>query len=307
MKNPSHEQLNRQSNGIYTNKLEIEYNTVIIIQDQILSGERPLYGSNQLVLRRVTIGEGESGLKESRHIEIHNCEFEGMYVLWECEDILCCDSHFAASDRAPLWYIKNLCMRDCIMDAPKIIREVDGLTLERLKITDGAEAFWYCRNGQLSDITMEQAEYAFMQSNQLHINNLTLRGKYTFQYARNIEIHHAKLDTKDAFWNSEDCVIYDSEIKGEYLGWYAKNLRLVRCHISGTQPLCYCDNLVIENCTFDPNADYAFEHSSVHATILSSITSIKNPKSGTIHCHGYDEFIHDAEAKAPNDCQIIVT
>ena len=160
-----------------------------IIQDQILSGERPLYGSNDVVLRRVTIGEGESGLKEARHIEIHNCEFEGMYVLWECEDILCCDSHFASSDRAPLWYIKNLCMRDCLMDAPKIIREVDGLTLERLKITDGAEAFWYCRNGQLSDITMEQAEYAFMQSNQLYINNLTLRGKFTFQYARNIEIH----------------------------------------------------------------------------------------------------------------------
>jgi hypothetical protein len=276
-----------------------------IVQDQILSGERPLYGSKNLRLERVTIGEGESGLKESRHIELHNCEFEGMYVLWECEDILCSDCHFASSDRAPLWYGKNIRMHDCLMDAPKVFRELDGLLLENVKMTNAAEAFWYCKNGHLSDLKMEQAEYAFMQSNHLTINRIYLCGKYTFQYARNIEIHHAVLDTKDAFWNSEDCTIYDSEIKGEYLGWYAKNLRLVRCRISGTQPLCYCENLVIEDCTFAPDADLAFEHSSVQATILSSVTSIVNPKSGTIRCHSCGEYIHDAGAKSPDDCQVI--
>lgn len=275
-----------------------------IIQDKILSGERPLYGSNNLLLERVTIGEGESGLKESRHIELHDCEFEGMYVLWECEDILCSDCHFASSDRAPLWYGKNIRMHDCLMDAPKVFRELDGLLLENVKMTNAAEAFWYCKNGHLSDLKMEQAEYAFMQSNYLTINRIYLCGKYTFQYARNIEIHHAVLDTKDAFWNSEDCTIYDSEIKGEYLGWYAKNLRLVRCRISGTQPLCYCENIVIEDCTFAPDADLAFEHSSVQATILSSVTSIVNPKSGTIRCQGCGEYIHDAGAKSPDDCQL---
>ena len=275
-----------------------------IIQDKILSGERPLYGSNNLLLERVTIGEGESGLKESRHIELHDCEFEGLYVLWECEDILCSDCHFASSDRAPLWYGKNIRMHDCLMDAPKVFRELDGLLLENVKMTNAAEAFWYCKNGHLSDLKMEQAEYAFMQSNYLTINRIYLCGKYTFQYARNIEIHHAVLDTKDAFWNSEDCTIYDSEIKGEYLGWYAKNLRLVRCRISGTQPLCYCENIVIEDCTFAPDADLAFEHSSVQATILSSVTSIVNPKSGTIRCQGCGEYIHDAGAKSPDDCQL---
>jgi hypothetical protein len=278
---------------------------VIIIQDQILSGERPLYGSNQLVLRRVTIGEGESGLKESRHIEIHNCEFEGMSVLWECEDILCSTCHFASSDRAPLWYGKNIRMHNCLMDAPKVFRELDGMILENIQITDAAEAFWYCRNGQLTNLKMGRAEYAFMQSHHLQIDNLTLRGKYTFQYARNIEIHHAILDTKDAFWNSEDCTIYDSEVKGEYLGWYAKNLRLVRCRISGTQPLCYCENLILEDCTFAPNADLAFEHSSVQATILSAVTSIINPKSGRIQCQSVVEFIHNADVKTPDECQVI--
>jgi hypothetical protein len=111
-----------------------------IIRDTYYDGERPLYGSNDLRLERVTIGDGESGLKESRHVELHNCEFQGMYVLWECEDILCSACHFASSDRAPLWYGKHIRMRDCLMDAPKVFRELDGLHLENLTLTDAAEA-----------------------------------------------------------------------------------------------------------------------------------------------------------------------
>lgn len=61
--------------------------------------------------------------------------------------------------------------------------------------------------------------------------------------------------------------IYDSELNGEYLGWHSRNLRLVNCHISGEQPLCYAENLVLENCTFDPACDRAFEYSFVNATI----------------------------------------
>jgi formylmethanofuran dehydrogenase subunit E len=44
----------------------------------------------------------------------------------------------------------------------------------------------------------------------------------------------------------------------------------------------------------------------VQATILSAITSIKNPTAGTIRCHSCGEYIHDIDAKAPDDCQIVV-
>ena len=247
------------------------------ISDQYFSGERPLYASRDLQLNRVTISEGESGLKESRRVEAVECRFEGMYVIWECEDVTCRNCYFAPSDRAPLWYCRNLRLFDCLIDAPKAFREIDRLTLERIKMTDGAEAFWYCRNGQISDLQIEQAQYAFMHASQLQITNIQLQGKYAFQYARNLEIHNAILDTKDAFWNSENVTVYDSEIKSEYLGWYSKNLRLVRCHIAGTQPLCYADNLVLEDCSFAPDADRAFEKSSVKATIIGDITSIVNP------------------------------
>lgn len=252
------------------------------IKDQYFDGERPLYESRDLRLERVTIGEGESGLKESRRVEAVECRFEGMYVIWECEDVTCRNCYFASSDRAPLWYCRDLWLYDCLIDAPKAFREIDRLTLERIKMTDGAEAFWYCRNGQISDLQIEQATYAFMHSDKLQIKNIQLQGKYTFQYARNLEIHNAILDTKDAFWNSESCTIYDSEIKSEYLGWYSKNLRLVRCRIAGTQPLCYAENLVLEDCSFAPDADRAFEKSSVKATIIGDITAIVDPLPGSL-------------------------
>ena len=232
------------------------------IQDQYFDGERPLYESRDLRLERVRIGEGESGLKESRHIEAVDCKFEGMYVIWECEDVECRNCHFAASDRAPLWYNRNVRLYDCLIDAPKAFREIDGLTLERTQITDGTETFWYCRNGQIADLKMENGLYAFMHALQLQISNLQLQGKYIFQYARDIEIHNAILETKDAFWESENVTVYDSTIKGEYLGWYSRNLRLVRCRISGTQPLCYCENLILEDCILDDSCDRAFEKSS---------------------------------------------
>ena len=233
-----------------------------IIKDQYFDGERPLYESRGLRLERVRIGEGESGLKESRQIEAVDCEFEGKYVIWECEDVECRSCHFAESDRAPLWYDRNLRLYDCLIDAPKAFREVDGFTLERIRILNGEETFWYCRNGQLTDLKIENGTYAFMHAKDLHISQLWLNGKYVFQYAKNIEIHNAVLDSKDAFWESENCTVYDSTIRGEYLGWYAKNLRLVRCRISGTQPLCYCQNLIMEDCVLAPDADRAYEKST---------------------------------------------
>lgn len=279
----------------------------MLISDQILSGERPLYASRDLRIERITIGEGESGLKESRHIEAVDCLFDGMYILWECEDVECHDCTFGPASRASLWYTRRLRMHDCVVHSPKAFREIDHLTLERIQVTDGDEAFWHCHSGEISDLRIEQGSYAFMHSRDLCIRDMSLIGKYIFQYARNIEIHNAVLDTKDAFWNSENVTVYDSEIKGEYLGWYAKNLRLVRCHISGTQPLCYCENLILEDCTFAPDADLAFEYSSVHATLLSPVTSIKNPLSGSITCHSCAAVLRDTHAKAPDSCTIRFT
>ena len=119
-----------------------------------------------------------------------------------------------------------------------------------------------------------------------------------------MEIHDSNLQSKDSFWETENVTVYDSFINGEYLGWHSKNLRLVRCRIGGTQPLCYIDNLVLEDCTFEPDADLAFEYSSVQATVKGHVVSIKNPRSGSIRVESCGELIRDANAKAPDDCVV---
>ena len=98
--------------------------------------------------------------------------------------------------------------------------------------------------------------------------------------------------------------VYDSVINGEYLAWYSKNVKLVRCHITETQPLCYCDNLVMEDCTFGADCDLAFEYSSVEATMKGHVVSIKNPRTGHIHVGSVGEIIIDGNIKGPGDCVI---
>ena len=70
--------------------------------------------------------------------------------------------------------------------------------------------------------------------------------------------------------------MYNSTVKGEYLAWYAKNLRLVNCKIIGTQPLCYANGVVLENCTME-GCDLSFEYSRVSADVKGKIESVKNP------------------------------
>ena len=96
--------------------------------------------------------------------------------------------------------------------------------------------------------------------------------------------------------------VYDSEINGEYLGWHSRRLRLVNCRISGTQPLCYARDLVMENCTMADDCDLAFECSSLRATIDGPVRSVKNPRSGSVTAAGFGEIIFNEYAPEPADC-----
>lgn len=85
-----------------------------------------------------------------------------------------------------------------------------------------------------------------------------------------------------------------------------KNLRLVNCVISGTQPLCYVENLIMENCRMGPSADLAFEYSTLLATIDSPVTSIKNPLGGSIHLKSIGELILDENCRNRGECEITI-
>ncbi|MCQ2182428.1 MAG: DUF3737 family protein [Bacteroidales bacterium] len=249
---------------------------------KLISGERPLYGSRGLHLSDITFGEGESALKCSSDIDVKDCRIEGKYVFWECRGVSCRSSYFAPSARACSWYGSDHKYESCTIDSPKMFRELDGVSVRECTVSSASETFWRCRNGRLSDLRMDAAEYCFFSASDFFIERLKEQGNYSFQYARNFEIHDSVFNTKDAFWESDGCTVYDSVINGEYLGWYSRNLRLVRCRISGTQPLCYCKGLVLEDCVFDASCDRCFEKSQVEGTVLGGVASVEEPVYGKI-------------------------
>ena len=79
---------------------------------------------------------------------------------------------------------------------------------------------------------------------------------------------------------------------------------MVNCKISGTQPLCYAHDLIMENCTMADDADLAFEHSSVKATIKSPVHSVKNPRTGSIVAESFGAIILDENIKSPANCEL---
>lgn len=269
-------------------------------------GERPLFASHDLYLENVTIHAGESALKECTNIEAVGCRFEGKYPFWHVDGFVVKNCLFTEGARAALWYSRNLEITDTLVEAPKMFREMDGIRLERVRIPDAQETLWHCRNVELKNVEVAHADYLFMHSENIRIEDYRQQGNYSFQYCKNVEIRNAVIDSKDAFWNTENVTVYDSELEGEYLGWHSKNLRLVNCKISGTQPLCYAHNLILENCTMADDCDLAFEYSSVEASVKSPVRSVKNPRTGSITAESYGEIILDENIKAPADCKIKV-
>ncbi len=271
---------------------------------QEFGGERPLYREKDLYLEDVVIRPGESGLKETANITAVKCRFEGKYPLWECDGFVVKDSILTVGARSGLWYSRGGELYNTIIDAPKTFRRMTGIKMRDCWIPGGSETFWDCSDIDVKDCQIERADYVFMHCENIVLENVKLQGNYGFQYAKNVVIKNCVLNSKDSFWEAENVEVYDSVINGEYLAWYSKNLKLVRCHITETQPLCYCEGLVMEDCTFGSDCDLAFEYSDVEATVKGHVVSIKNPRSGHIHVGSVGEIIIDENIKAPGDCKI---
>ena len=275
-----------------------------IIKNKSFGGERPLFGIHDTRLEEVTITEGESGIKCCRNIEAHQCRFIGKYPWWHVEGSLITDCHFEVGARSAIWYSNNMTMRDCVIDGPKLFREMKNLVIENVTINDADETFWRCRNIEAKNLTLHEGTYPFMFCENVKIDGLESDSKYVFQYCKNVELRNAKIVTKDSFWECENITIYDSLLDGEYLAWHSKNVRLVNCQLAGEQLLCYAENLVLENCTFDKACDRVFEYSDVQADIRGHIENIKNPSSGHIVADSIGSITIDENVKAPNNCVI---
>lgn len=282
------------------NEENIESKEII---NMILTGERALFRSNNVLVRDTIFEDGESPLKESSDIELLGCMFKWKYPLWYCKNIVAKDCKWFDMARAGVWYTDNITVESAMIEAPKNFRRCRELVLKNVDFFNAQETLWNCDVVTMECVTAK-GDYFAMNSNNMKISNLKLDGNYSFDGCGNIEIHDSVLLSKDAFWNSDNITVYDSFISGEYLGWNAKNLTLVNCTIESLQGMCYIDNLVMKNCKLI-NTTLAFEYSSVDVQIAGKVESVINPKSGTIKADRIGKLIIQKDLVDSNKTSII--
>ncbi len=264
-----------------------------VYRDRTFDEERALYGSRGAEVVNCRFdgpADGESALKESRDVTVRDSFFNLRYPFWHDTNLSISGSEMTPLCRAALWYSRNVRIVSTKMHGIKALRECADVVIEGCDIIS-PEFGWSVRGITMKN-TSAESEYFMLRAERLHFENVTLKGKYSFQYITDSEFSNCNFDTKDAFWHAKNVVVKDSTIKGEYLAWYCENVTFINCTIIGTQPLCYCRGLKLVNCKMI-DADLAFEKSEVDAEISSTVISIKNPKSGTIRAAGIGEIILD--------------
>ena len=262
-----------------------------IIANAQFDEERALYNLKNTRVENCRFegpADGESALKEARNIQVANTAFSLRYPLWHVEGFTLENCSMDEKARAAIWYARNGHITGSTLGGIKALRECDNITLKNSTVVS-QEFGWKCRNIALED-TEVTAEYLFLDSRDVTLDRVKMKGKYSFQYMENLTIRDSYLDTKDAFWHSKNVTVINSTVKGEYLAWFSECLTLINSHIIGTQPLCYCKNLKLQDCTME-GTDLAFEYSDVDATINGHVDSVKNPRSGHITLDSVGEII----------------
>ncbi|MCR5760416.1 MAG: DUF3737 family protein [Sphaerochaetaceae bacterium] len=264
-----------------------------IYKDKTFDEERALYGSDGVLVDSCRFdgpADGESALKESRNVDVKDCFFNLRYPFWHDEHLTIDSSEMTELCRAALWYTDDVKITDTQLHGIKALRECSNAVIKDCDIIS-PEFGWSVRTVEMKDTTA-QGEYFMMRSDHLKFDNVTLKGKYSFQYITDSVFTNCNFDTKDAFWHAKNVLVKDSVIKGEYLAWYCENVTFENCTIIGTQPLCYCKGLKLINCKMI-DTDLSFERSEVEATVSTVVDSIKNPRSGVIKVAGVKEIIMD--------------
>lgn len=275
-----------------------------LIRNQQFDEERALYGIRDTRVQNCIFdgpADGESAFKECSEINVEDCYFNLRYPFWHVHNAVIKHSKMTEGCRAALWYDDAITIEDSELHGIKAFRECRDIKVRNCDLIS-PEVFWRCDKIRIHSVKLE-SEYPFFESKNVTIDQLTMKGKYSFQYVENMTITNSNLDTKDAFWHSKNVTVTDSVVKGEYLGWYSENLKLVRCKIIGTQPLCYCKGLILEDCTME-ETDLSFERSEVEAKVIGRIEGIKNPLRGTITADEIGDLLMEPQYVNPEDTVI---
>ncbi|MBO7404393.1 MAG: DUF3737 family protein [Clostridia bacterium] len=275
-----------------------------VVRQEMLAGERAMFGAEHCTIIDTIFYDGESPLKESHDLELAGCMFKWKYPLWYAKDVTAKKCTWFEMARAGVWYSEHISLEDCAIEAPKNFRRCRDLSFTRVTVPNAAETLWSCRGVKMKDVTAK-GDYFAMNSEDMEIDGLTLYGNYSFDGAKNVTVRNSTLLSKDAFWNAENITVIDSFLSGEYLGWNSKNVTLIGCTIESLQGMCYMEGLVMKDCkTLDTTL--AFEYSSVDAEIKGRVSSVFNPSSGIIRADEIGELTMDPARIDPAKTTILV-
>ena len=260
---------------------------------------RALFKSRDLLIDNCRFDgsdDGEDILMESTNISVKDSYFNLPYPLWHSNSIFIDHCELTANCRGPVWYSSDVNISDSELHCPKAFRECSGICIRKCDIVS-PEFGWYIHDIDMNDCRAE-GEYFLMQAGNIHLEHVSLSGKYSFQYTKDSVFSDCVFDTKDIFWHAKNIKLNNCTLKGDFPAWYSENITLENCTITGDMPFYSCKNLKLINCRM-LDTDDAFEKSEVEADITTVVNSIVNPKSGYIRAAGVKEIImDDPEAKA---------
>ena len=253
--------------------------------------ERALYGERDIFVKKCSFdgpADGESAFKEGGKIVADECYFNLRYPFWHCNEVKIENSEMTDLCRAALWYSNDIDIKNSKLHGIKALRECQRALIVDCDVV--SPEFGWFSSDIISKNTSFISEYFMLRASNIQFENVKFKGKYSFQYIENSVFENCDFDTKDAFWHAKNVVVRNSRVKGEYLAWYCEDVTFENCTLIGTQPLCYCKNLKLINCEMI-GCDLSFEKSSVNATIVGHIDSVKNPESGSVTADSIGEII----------------
>lgn len=266
------------------------------IENRTFDEERALYGERDLLVRNCRFdgpADGESAFKECERVRVEGTFMNLRYPFWHDHGLKLRDVEMTELCRAALWYSEDVTIEDSRLHGIKALRECSDVRMRGCDVVS-PEFGWSTRRLEMEGCRAE-SEYFLMRASDALLTEVSLRGKYSFQYVENLTIERCELDTKDALWHARHVIVRDSVVRGEYLGWYSEDVTFVNCRIEGTQPLCYCKGLTLVGCEM-VGCDLAFERSQVTAEVTTPIESVKNPLAGSrVTAPAVGEVIRDIE------------
>ena len=190
--------------------------------------------------------DGESALKECRDVHLDNCDLHLRYPLWHVSGGSLRDCRMTPTCRAALWYDDHLDIVDCEMNGIKALREcrditVDGgsavstefgwmcraLTVRDFTLTS-EYPFLHTTDSTFEGFTLN-GKYSFQYTKNLTFRNCVLNTKDAFWHAENITVYDSVVKGEYLAWYSTNLRLVRCRIIGTQPLCYCKNLKLVDC------------------------------------------------------------------------------